>query len=82
MEPITIPDAELRLMEWIWNQPGLRAVDLCRLAKETYGWSRQHHLYPSVPSDRQGGCSNGPSRAMAAAAGQPGGGSAAARRTR
>ncbi len=40
MEPITIPDAELRLMEWIWNQPGLRAVDLCRLAKETYGWSR------------------------------------------
>ena len=40
MEPIVIPDAELRLMEWIWKQPGLRAVDLCRLAKEAYGWTR------------------------------------------
>ncbi|MFQ9873109.1 MAG: BlaI/MecI/CopY family transcriptional regulator [Oscillospiraceae bacterium] len=40
MEQIRISDAELKLMEYIWQTPGVRAAQLVELAREDCGWTK------------------------------------------
>lgn len=40
MSNIKIFDAELNLMNRIWDQPGIKAIDLANWATETLGWKK------------------------------------------
>ena len=43
MKQIKISDAELVLMEHIWENEGIRAAQLVQKGKEEMGWSRNTH---------------------------------------